>query len=476
MRETKRRLELYSFYDRTGLERHLERMAEKGWLLEKIGQFLWTYRRIEPKHLTFSVCYFPAASAFDPGPSEEQQTFYDFCAHAGWILAASNAQRQVFYNERERPVPIETDPVEEVDTIHRTMKRSFLPSQLVLLGLGVLNAALLVLRFMDDPILVLAQSSSLFSSMCWALVFIMVAVELAGYFRWHARAVRAAERGERCETRSRRKLQIAGLIFLAVCLVYFLASTLLSGNRFMITLTLLLLLLYVPGAFLAVNGIKRFMKGMAAPAGVNRAVTLVGSFVLLCAVLGIITAGTIFALDRGWLDGEQTTYEYQGRTYTLRRDPVPLALDDLLEGDFSRYERRRMEEQSLLLGQCTVHQWPIGPWELFPERVYLNYEVVLVKVPFLYDLCREAKLHERDDWDTGDPEYMWYGYAFAPADPAPWGAEEAYRWTDGSDARGERENQFLLFYPDRIVNISMQWDQPPTPAQMAVVAEKLGGV
>lgn len=392
MRETKRRLELYSFYDRTGLERHLERMAEKGWLLEKIGQFFWTYRRIEPKHLTFSVCYFPAASAFDPGPSEEQQTF------------------------------------------------------------------------------------SLFSSMCWALVFIMVAVELAGYFRWHAKAVRAAERGERCETRSRRKLQIAGLIFLAVCLVYFLASTLLSGNRFMITLTLLLLLLYVPGAFLAVNGIKRFMKGMEAPAGVNRAVTLVGSFVLLCAVLGIITAGTIFALDRGWLDGEQTTYEYQGRTYTLRRDPVPLALDDLLEGDFSRYERRRMEEQSLLLGQCAVHQWPIGPWELFPERVYLDYEVVLVKVPFLYDLCREAKLHERDDWDTGDPEYMWYGYAFAPADPAPWGAEEAYRWTDGSDARGERENQFLLFYPDRIVNISMQWDQPPTPAQMAVVGEKLGGL
>ena len=42
MKETKRRMELYSFYDRTGMEKHLAKMAEKGWLLEKIGQFFWT--------------------------------------------------------------------------------------------------------------------------------------------------------------------------------------------------------------------------------------------------------------------------------------------------------------------------------------------------------------------------------------------------------------------------------------------------
>ena len=30
MKETKRRLETFSFYDRTGLEAHLARMAEEG--------------------------------------------------------------------------------------------------------------------------------------------------------------------------------------------------------------------------------------------------------------------------------------------------------------------------------------------------------------------------------------------------------------------------------------------------------------
>ena len=86
MKDKKRILEAFSFYDRSGLEKRLTQMAEKGWLLENIGSFFWTYRKIEPKKLTFCVCWYPKASAFDPGPSEEQQTFYDFCEHTGWIV------------------------------------------------------------------------------------------------------------------------------------------------------------------------------------------------------------------------------------------------------------------------------------------------------------------------------------------------------------------------------------------------------
>ena len=84
MKDKRRVMEIFSFYDRSGLERRLAAMAEKGWLLEKIGSILWTYRRTEPRKLTFCVCWFPKASAFDPEPSEEQQTFYDFCEHTGW--------------------------------------------------------------------------------------------------------------------------------------------------------------------------------------------------------------------------------------------------------------------------------------------------------------------------------------------------------------------------------------------------------
>ena len=127
MRDRKRRLEQFSFYDHTGMERHLENMARKGWLLEKMSTFGWTYRRIQPRELTFFVTYYPRASEFDPSPSVGQLDFQEFCAHTGWVLAASRDQIQVFYNEYENPTPIETDPQLEVETIHKAAKRGILP-------------------------------------------------------------------------------------------------------------------------------------------------------------------------------------------------------------------------------------------------------------------------------------------------------------------------------------------------------------
>ena len=49
MKETKRRLERLSFYDHTGFAAHMEKMAAEGWMLDKIGYYLWHYRRMEPR-------------------------------------------------------------------------------------------------------------------------------------------------------------------------------------------------------------------------------------------------------------------------------------------------------------------------------------------------------------------------------------------------------------------------------------------
>ena len=97
MKNKKRRVELLSFYDHVGISRHLEKMAAKGWMLEKITNLGWVYHRIEPKQLHFTVSYYSKASEFDPEPTEDQKTFYDFCAHTGWQFACASAQLQIFY-------------------------------------------------------------------------------------------------------------------------------------------------------------------------------------------------------------------------------------------------------------------------------------------------------------------------------------------------------------------------------------------
>ena len=47
MRDKKRCIPEFSFYDKAGIRRYLEEQAEKGWMLEKMS-FGWVFRKIEP--------------------------------------------------------------------------------------------------------------------------------------------------------------------------------------------------------------------------------------------------------------------------------------------------------------------------------------------------------------------------------------------------------------------------------------------
>ena len=108
----KRELNLYAFYDHTGLERHLEKMAANGWMLESVGTYALRYRRCEPKKLRFAVVYYPKTDSFCPDePNHENLTFWDYCAGAGWQIVTQRGDTHIFYNEDLDAVPIETEAV-----------------------------------------------------------------------------------------------------------------------------------------------------------------------------------------------------------------------------------------------------------------------------------------------------------------------------------------------------------------------------
>ena len=125
MRKKKYCIAQFTFYDRTGIQVYLEKMAAKGWMLEKVTNFYWQFSRIEPKAIHFAVTYFPKASEFDPEPGEEQKELYAFCEAAGWKFIAQTAQLQIFYSEADNPVPVETDAGVELKNIHKSAKGNF---------------------------------------------------------------------------------------------------------------------------------------------------------------------------------------------------------------------------------------------------------------------------------------------------------------------------------------------------------------
>ena len=289
MRETKRQLSLYSFYDHTGIEAHLGRMAERGWLLCGLGQLLWHYRRIEPRQITFSVCYFPQATIYDPRPSAGQEEFYDLCAHAGWTLAGESGQLQVFYHQGEDPTPIDTDPALEVEAIHQSAKKTVLPANFLLLGVAVLNLGLFLWRFWDNPVLTLASGGTLLALVAYTLILVNCTVELCAYFRWRGRARRAAERGEFLPTRSRVWLQRLLLAILLPAGAWCFAGMLRDGLGGLAAVSML----GVIGIIAAVLGVRKLLKG----AGVSAKANLRGTLAV-CVVLSILFA---YVTNRRWV-------------------------------------------------------------------------------------------------------------------------------------------------------------------------------
>lgn len=434
MRETKRQMSLYSFYDHTGIEKHLARMAERGWLLCGIGQLFWHYRRIEPKKITFSVCYFPQATIYDPRPSEGQEEFYDLCAHAGWTLAGESGQLQVFYHEGEDPTPIDTDPALEVEAIHQSAKKTFLLANFLLLGIALMNLGMLLWRLRDDPVSTLANGSTLLSVLAFTVVLLNCVVELCAYFRWRRRARRAAERGEFLPTRSWVWFQRLLLAILLPAGAWWFAGMLRDGDGGLAAVSML----GVIGIIAAVLGVRKLLKG----AGVSAKANLRGTLAV-CVVLSILFAAAI-----PWLVIRGLNSRPDPRAEEL---PLPLSVADLVEMDPDHYSRWQFRISSPLLALLQVSDYP----RIYGEKTHsLRYDVLVVKVPALYGLCRDHYLGE-------DSRYT-------PVDPAPWGAQEAYQYV----LDGQTLEYYVLCYPHRVVEITLDWT--PTPEQMAVIGEKLG--
>lgn len=466
MKDTKYRFETFSFFDHTGIALHLSKMAEKGWLIEKISNFGWIYRRIPPKELAFFVSYYPKASEFDPEPTEEQKVFHDFCEHAGWVLAATSAQMQIFYNERKNPTPIETDPVLEVETIHAAAKKSYLPAYFLLLIISILNGALFVSRLMGDFIGVLSSTSSLLSGTMFLMLFLQCAMELGGYFVWHAKAKKVAGQGDFLETPNHSLWQKTLLGIVLICFVYWLISIVLLGTSMMRTVGLIMLL-YIAVLFFLANGIKGLLKRKKASRTVNRTVTFLSIFAFAFFAMNIISFWVLRALDNGSFNQGRETYEYNGATFTVYLDELPLTVEDLLDVQYGGYIRERRSDESLLLGQFVMWQHPRFDAEQYINMPSLEYTITEVKLPFLYDFCKNSLLNERKD-EIVDGQVVFADH-YDPVDEEPWQAKEAYRlyWSGGYIDR------YLLCYEKRIIEITFHWE--PTPEQMAIVADKLSG-
>ncbi len=440
MKDRKRRVEVFSFWDKTGIEQHLERMAADGWMLEKISALYWTYRRIEAMQICFSVSYYASITDFEPEPTEEQYEFNEFCAHAGWKLAASSVHMQVFYNENETPVPIETDPVLELENIHRYAKKTAMRIYPYLLLLSLLMGVAFIGSMIRNPVRYLASAIDLFTGVWFVVTFIYCLTELFSYMLWRRRAKMLAEQGVFLETKGHGWLNRAILIFMLVSIVLYLLSIGSTGMQ----VYMLAVVINMIAVICIVQSAKSLMKRRKVAARTNRIVSAALSFAFSFLIMGGVNHFIIFGIRNDIFDD--------------RFDTLPFTIGELIGVDDSGYLKSRQIETSIFLGQISSSQHPMNGG----EGAQLGYTVTEVKMPFLYDFCVEQLSEQRIM-----PHDYTFGETYEVVDAAPWMAKCAYRLTGNLSA----EWTYFVCYDRYLLQISADWAL--TAEQMRLIGERL---
>ena len=465
MRNTKRRMETFSIFNHTGISAHLEKMALKGWMLESIRNNWWIYRRIEPKPIHFAVSYYPKASEYDPEPSPEQQDFLDFCAHTGWQLVCTSAQMQIFCNALENPVPIDTDPVLEVETIHEAMLKNFLPAQIVLLVLGCILGWFFLMGVYGNVIYALTDVNEVFLGLCWLLIILLVSTELIAYHRWHKKAEEAAEQGFFLDTPDTRPIQNFALVLLGIGIVYLLVNTAAAGDDMRLFLFVAMAINFTVLRAL-VDGTKRLLKRWKVRKNVNRLVTLIVDVVLAVGLMVGVTLGTLQLNEMGLF---KTDRRHGADSYWSTMDgTVPLKVEDMMEVNSEDYIYIRGGAESIFLSRYTMEQRVHFDKEDSLDLPTLEYTVVNVKMPFLYDMTERQIIKQTTQADRLEIEYELRD-KMESIDPIPWGADKAYR------VYNERiltnSNRYVLYYGTMFVDITFDWE--PNAEQKQIVGECL---
>lgn len=461
MRQTKHVVTQFCFYDRTGIQKMLEKQAAKGWMLESIGQFSWKYRRAEPRKLHFAVTYYAEASLFDPYPTAGEEMYREFVVHSGWQFVTSNAQMQIFCSEEDDPVPIETDPLVELENIHKAAKKSYLSSYFLLLFCASVNLGLMIWRLAENFTGTLAHNSNIFTISCWTLLLCMECWEIFSYYHWRRKAKKAARLdGSFVETSNRNHFM---WMILAVVLVgYVLMLTSITPRAVYFGLISIALM---AGAVLLVLSFTRWMKKTGFSREDNRAFTVMATVFISLVVAGLSTWAVAAILNNLPDEHVRENYAHNGMTITRFGDELPLTVEALTGEDDADYSSYKTVESSVLIDRLIANQYrKFGTG----DGSSLRYVVVDVKFAPLFRASLRDYLrmyHNQKMTDIFGNEF--YGN-FHPIDPTPWGADRAWQLYH----QEEKDTEYLLVYGNRIVNFD--FSEEPAAEQKALVAQVLG--
>lgn len=188
---------LFSLFDYQSVEQHLEKMAAKGWKIEKSGSFLWKFKRDIPQKKKYSVVFSKDTSDHEPFPTEEQNMLRCMSEEEGWTKEAEWKQMHIF-SCTDMNQELVTDECARLYSIRRGMKKAYIPCwAIVLIGF-------LLLAFQNVIKLHFGNTADEYGTL-WVIAIAIygafaAASVLTSYYIWKLLSEKAIERGRSCKS------------------------------------------------------------------------------------------------------------------------------------------------------------------------------------------------------------------------------------------------------------------------------------
>lgn len=441
-------------------ETRLEAFALKGMFLSTCGPIMWTFKKGEPRRLNYAIAYFPEGSIYAPDISANQQAYLDLAYAAGWKLVTHYNQMHIFCNEAEHPVPFETDEKEKLDNIKACMRKSFVPSMIVMILTFMLNFVIQIQSFWRNPIDCLSNNSQLLSIFMILIVLVYEVYALLNYFIWCKRSERQIAGGGGCISNTSLGYKLIDMIFISFifgCLAYFLCNLFFEVSL----LGLLLCILQIPVLFLIFTASIKHMKKIKVSALVNKIISItvlaLANFAYLALLLLLIIKFDFSAVVGS--DYRTVTWPVTpsiNQDYRLYKDFIPLTCEDLYgEINYDYYSYEKEVASTFFLTKTSYRQSSLPAKDAPPE---IEYEILESPYRFVNQLAKEQLLTV--------PQWR-ESMSFHEIDSEIFGTADAYQEYYGADATG----RYILFFEDKIVTLGM--DDAATEAQIAVIRENL---
>lgn len=460
MKDKSKRIMISRFDRYEDIENKLEKLAAKGLFLEECGSILWTFRKGTPKKLKYTVTYFSEGSLFNPGITDNQQTYIEYAKAAGWIFVTQFHQMQIFCSEADNPIPFDTDEKEKLNNIKKCMKKNFLPSMIVMILVYVLYLIVQFKLFQYNPMDYLLDPFSLLFSTIIATLIIYYVYSLMTYFLWLKRSQKSIALGGKCAKNSNIVYKIVDIIFLV-----FVLGTLgyLAFYFALITssLVLVLTIAQVPIMIIFSRSAIKYLKKKKASPTVNKLISCTVAIVAFYAYFALLMAFIIrFGIGIS-NESNYRTVDFQlseTESYELRlySDEIPLTSEDLYGPiDYNYFSYEKETNNTFFLSKSVYHQKSAPEKDAPPQ---IEYEVLEPRFDFVY---RIAKKHLLENLDWRDISQ------FEPIDNKIFDTVEAYQRYDMDKPRG----MYILFFEDRIIVLNMEG--PLTTKQISIIKEKL---